>query len=615
MQLSQRSIKNEIPIILICLAGLVMRLWGLTYQSLWLDELHTMNEADPANSWATLFGFLKTSEHHPPLFFILERFSFNIFGHTAFAARFVSALAGTAGIWAIYRLGKEVLNKQLGIFCAILTCINFFCISYSQEARPYALAFLLTTLSFTELIKLLKAASKKNTIWYGITTLLLLYTHYYGLFVFAAQIFLGLFYILQQPSGERKSLFKFFGLALISVCILYLPWTGFLNANIALKQFWITDVAPTFLQDYFFAYFGNASLLNPLLLLLVFLFFVKTVMIVTESGPVKLKENHALFAFIIVLFWIFIVVLIPYIYSFLRVPMLYPRYTIVILPAILLILGSGLIMLRHPALKYPVLGLFVILSLTNLLFTKKYYSAVSKTQFREMTQYLVKANNSNFPIINEHSAWQQGYYLKLFGSEAPVFNENKEAVVDSILHKSSDKYNVDGFWIVGAHGAVMPDSNYFHGLDTAFDLIEKRTFFDAWAEFYASKDPRSGGYFKFKYTDFTDGEKLNDQKQVAIWNGSIHSRTINIKRGDYTLTIKAWGTPAASVFPHLNLYINDKKIGDYFVTAGPEEKQIQFQLVESMSGALRIEMDNDMMLPEKREDRNAFVESVLIKIR
>jgi len=258
--------------------------------------------------------------------------------------------------------------------------------------------------------------------------------------------------------------------------------------------------------------------------------------------------------------------------------------------------------------------LFMLLSLNQLLFVKKYYSQPSKSQFREMTQYLVHENAANFPIINEQTSWQQGYYLHLFNSEAELLPGKASDVIDSILHKTSDKYNLEGFWIAGAHGSVMPDSTTFWGLDTAYTLIEQKQFFDAWAQMYASKTSRSGGYFKFLFTDFTDGEKLPGQKQIAIWNGSIHAKPVTLKRGDYKLTIKANGTAAAQVFPHLNIYINDKKIGDFFVSANLLEKEFSFGLGDETNAVIRIEMDNDLMIPEKKEDRNAFVESILVKM-
>jgi len=609
-----KILRTEAAILLICLIALIMRLWGLGFQSLWLDELQTMNETNPALGWGEMFSFFKTGEHHPPLFFIIERLFFTIFGHTASIARLAPAIAGVLGVWAIYRLGQEILSRQLGILCAVLTCVNYFCISYSQEARPYSFAFLFATLSFTWFIRLLKDPSKRNLGWYSVFSLLLLYTHYYSLFVIAAQVILALLFILQEQGSERKKLVGSFLLALLIIVIGYLPWLSYFKANVALRTFWITDVSPAFLQNFFYEYFGNANLLNPLLLFLLFSFFVK-VAINAESISVKrVKENSLLLAFTLILFWIFIVLLIPYIRSLLVVPMLYPRYTIVVLPAIILALAFSIELFKQPLVKYSLLGLFVVLSLNHLLFVKKYYTETSKTQFREMTQWVVQENASDLPIINEHTGWQQGYYLRLLGSQAEVFTDKKEIVVDSILHKSSEKYDLEGFWVVGAHGSVKPDTNYFSGLDTAYSLIEQKQFFDAWAQFYASKTSRSGGYFKFLYTDFTDGEKIASQKQVAIWNGAIHAKPVGLKRGDYKFFIRSYGTAAANIFPHLNIYVNDKKIADYSVAGTMTEREFTFQLGDETNAVVRIEMDNDLTIAEKKEDRNAFVESILIKM-
>ena len=609
-----QTIRSETAILLICLIAMVMRVWGLGYQSLWLDELTTMNETAPATSWGELLNYLKTGEHHPPLFFIVEKVSFNFFGYNPFVARIIPAIAGVAGVWAMYRLGKEILNKQLGLICAILTCVNYFCLAYSQEARPYSFAFLFATLSFTWFVKLMKDPSKRNMVWYAVLSLLLLYTHYYSLFVMAAQSVLALIFIFQEDGAQRRALARSFFIAAIIICIGYAPWLTHFIANLALHTFWIKEISPAFLQNYFFDYFGNADLLNPLMLFLLFSFFVKTAMN-TESNDIrKLKENPLLFTFTLILFWIFVVLLIPYIRSLLVVPMLYPRYTIVILPAIILVLGYGIELFKQPVVKYSLLGLFVLLSLNQVFLVKNYYSKAIKTQFREMTQYIMQENAANFPIINEQTSWQQGYYLRQFNSVADVLPGKASDLVDSILHKTSDKYNLEGFWIAGAHGSVMPDTTTFWGLDTAYTLIQQKQFFDSWAQMYASKYGRSGGYFIFLYTDFTDGEQLPGQKQIALWSGSIHTKQVTLKRGDYKLFIKANGTAAAQVFPHLNIFINDKKIADFFVTAKIKEKEFTFGLSDETATVIRIEIDNDMMIPEKKEDRNVFVESIFVKM-
>src|SRR6185437_16974622 len=115
-----------LPLLLILLVAFILRFYKLSYESFWLDELHTMNEADPSIPFSQLFGYLRSADQHPPLFFFLERFIFSIFGRSEFTGRFLPALAGVGAVWAMYLLGKELLHRNLGLIAAAITCVNFF---------------------------------------------------------------------------------------------------------------------------------------------------------------------------------------------------------------------------------------------------------------------------------------------------------------------------------------------------------------------------------------------------------------------------------------------------------------------------------------------------------
>ena len=99
-----------------------------------------------------------------------------------------------------------------------------------------------------------------------------------------------------------------------------------------------------------------------------------------------------------------------------------------------------------------VFSLFIIFSLINIVIARKYYSDVSKTQFREMIKFVVENNKNNYPIIDELVPWQHQYYFKAFKFKPTILDGKKISIVDSILAAKSHKYTVDGFWIVGAHG-------------------------------------------------------------------------------------------------------------------------------------------------------------------
>lgn len=61
---------------LIVLLAFALRYKGMTYQSLWVDELGAMNEANPANSWKELFNSLRCCDIQPPLFLSLSASAF-----------------------------------------------------------------------------------------------------------------------------------------------------------------------------------------------------------------------------------------------------------------------------------------------------------------------------------------------------------------------------------------------------------------------------------------------------------------------------------------------------------------------------------------------------------
>ena len=192
--------------------------------------------------------------------------------------------------------------------------------------------------------------------------------------------------------------------------------------------------------------------LKPILLLLlaVYVFNVFYAEKKLNSNPVK--SNPLWFSFIVLSIWIIITYLIPYLRSLLVVPMLHPRYTIVVLPAFLIAIAYGIELINFKPLKMFILCTFVVLSLTSLLISRRYYSQVSKTQFREMTQFVVENNNENYPIIDELVSWQHQYYFKALKFKPTILEGSKLNVIDSILAGRNQKYIVKGFWIVGAHG-------------------------------------------------------------------------------------------------------------------------------------------------------------------
>ena len=481
------SKKSYLLLSFILLFSLAMRLWKIDFQSLWLDELHTMNESDPDIEWKDMMSYLKCCDQHPPLYFFLARISFEIFGHTALSARIICAITGTVSVWAMYLLGKEILNRNLGLIVASLTSVNYFNLSYSQEARGYILAFLFSILSFLFLVRLLKKMNIKNSLFYGLFSLLLLYSHYYSLFAVASQIVIIVLFFFFSERSERKKYVKYFLISGLVMILGYIPWLPHLWAISQIHSFWVQPISPRFLLDFYFEYFGRASVLKQLLIILFCGYLVKVFYSKKSLTTNMTTSNPLWFSFIILSIWILVTILIPFFRSLLVVPMILPRYTIVVLPAFLIALAYAIELIDYKFIKFIILFAFIIFSLNNIIVVKKYYSIISKTQFREMTQFVVENNKENYPIINELVSWHQQYYFKNLKFKPIMLEGKKVSIVDSILNSSDPKYRVKGFWIIGAHGEQPLTQEQKNGLDTAYVMTLEHTFYDAWAELYTRK--------------------------------------------------------------------------------------------------------------------------------
>ena len=70
-----------------------------------------------------------------------------LFGTGEVGIRSLSALAGTATIVVVYLAGRELLSRRAGLIAAAIVAVSPAMIWFSQDARAYALVFLLVSLS------------------------------------------------------------------------------------------------------------------------------------------------------------------------------------------------------------------------------------------------------------------------------------------------------------------------------------------------------------------------------------------------------------------------------------------------------------------------------------
>ncbi len=121
---------------------------GLTYHSLWFDEVvSTVLAAKPAGEiWRAGLSFVQ--DKHPPLYYLLLHGWTRLFGGGDVSVRLLGVLIGALAVLPTYGIGRRLGGDRAGAIAALLLALNPFLIWYSQEARMFmpATTFLLVGL-------------------------------------------------------------------------------------------------------------------------------------------------------------------------------------------------------------------------------------------------------------------------------------------------------------------------------------------------------------------------------------------------------------------------------------------------------------------------------------
>jgi Dolichyl-phosphate-mannose-protein mannosyltransferase len=196
------------------IAGLV-RLPTVGTRGIYADEaLSGLIARDPLGS---LFTAVAAAESHPPLYHLILHF-WRFTG--PLGIRLLSVIAGGLSAAGIFVLAREFWPKRVAVLATLLTVLSPFQVWYSQVARMYSLVTLFGLVSSWLMLRLIVAGDerKRVRIAYWCSTLGMVYTHYFGLLLLAAQ----LVFVLTRPQPRRRQL-RDVGFMLSPVVAL-VPW-------------------------------------------------------------------------------------------------------------------------------------------------------------------------------------------------------------------------------------------------------------------------------------------------------------------------------------------------------------------------------------------------------
>ncbi len=127
---------------------------------------------------------------HPPGFFAMLHGWMVIAGRSEFALRYLSLVFSVLTVALLVRFGRRMDGWRVGLTAGWLAALSPFYVAYAQEVRMYAVVtfFALASIYFQwEIIFGRRASVRRNTVFYAIATVAALYTHYFTLFLLAAE--------------------------------------------------------------------------------------------------------------------------------------------------------------------------------------------------------------------------------------------------------------------------------------------------------------------------------------------------------------------------------------------------------------------------------------------
>ncbi|MCC6794168.1 MAG: glycosyltransferase family 39 protein [Candidatus Hydrogenedentes bacterium] len=476
----------------ISVIGAAMRLYGLSNQSLWFDEVcswHTAMQPTFAGIWS---GDIQWNMY-PPLYGLVLRAAIELFGSAEWALRLPSAITGIAAIPLMYLLGARIFSDAEGLIAAGFSAFSMFTLYFAQEARPYAIllcCLLTAVLSWTYLYE--AWAQNRNAPRFELVTcfaasVCMAYLHYFGL-LFVLLHGLATFALLATTRRGLNRAIAFYA----GTAIAFTPWLPSMAWHLRHQSEGPqnppveSNVAVSF-WEYLNSLFnhGQTATLLALIVTASALFFIVVAAIRVRAQFRHNSEDLVNYSARIVLFgsllaWLLLPFLIAYVKSSVSASVFTHRNLIVSLPAVYLLVARGMTSLPIPARVIHVGAAVVLIAMSARTITSGYYTAPHKDQFREAVA-VVTNQEAQYPnaalVVYAQLPFAFDYYLERFGSTLrPALVGGKEKDIETMRAFVRDRKPAY-IWYLCTE--PFPQNGFVDYLNTDFRVVGVQQFLRA----------------------------------------------------------------------------------------------------------------------------------------
>lgn len=582
----------------------VLRFTALDFQDIWIDEIYSMQNTSDEKSLRTIYKILLETDPHPPLYYMSLAVFRAIFGASIWVARFYSAIIGLAGLIAMYALAREMYNRSTACIALAFLAVNYSHVYYSQEIRMYSLLFLTATCSFWALVRYMKLPSRRRLIIYIIFSWLMINTHFFGLFTFVSQYAILTWWAFSAPdwkarlNGIRKVV-----IAGAITMVLYIPTLFIFINTTSIENKWIQkpglDLTSFMLND-LFGYFEFTLWVVTLGAVLYFIRLTKTT---NKDVKPALYTHHTSAS--VLLIWIAVSFLIPYIYTFVQVPIFVNRYMITLLAPILLIVAYGLDQLRSNVVKVVILGVVLLTSIIQLVYIKAYYTTKTKSEFTRVSEEIKKRNANNDPIV---SYW--GWLMPHFFKDSVILRYDINSFIDSM--RTNQQYPISFWYVDGNSRPLELTAENQAYINLLYDVTDNFQYHDCYGVHYQLKEMTNQNQI-VQFAQFPEFSRSNAGVIALYTNTGIYSEIIKVEAGDYTLRLKAQSLPNPPINgenAHLKIDVGNQFAADLYVSENLEGTEYSYPIKFNQAENVRIKLtfDNDLLLNDL--DRNLIIQQI-----
>jgi len=536
----KKFIKKNIYLITILLISVVLRFLFLDKaDGLGYDELiGSFKEAHQPNIAAVIAYTLKM-DIHLPLYQILLHCWAKLFSFADYSLRSFSAVCGVLTVLVSYFVGKELKSEQTGLVCALIFSINSFLIYYSQEVRMYCLMALLSSIFLLFLVKIKNDYKNKwNHIGFVIFAFAVISTHTLSAFFVFPQIALLIIYMLVTDKENKTDILKRFlisGGALIALCLPFLifilihshKYTNFYggfyfdaSSLLVIMQNWFT---PVLAQSNLPHYVGLIlSTFNISTLIFIFIPIVLAIYSIVYS--VK-KDKFSLVFLGGILFFLASELIAVKFTNF----KLIARYTMVIVPSLLILVGYGFsLMMEKKYLKNALLFIFLAVNIFYLAFSGNSAFRLQRGGLKPLAQIL-NANqikDGDFVVVWNNREVLEKYVdkkLNIFGilgniayTSEVILNNQAELNKMSIEQRKTALRNYFASADIPANNIYLIDSINDHMLKGQKFIITTNDYFDSFSrKSFTELVNNDKNYKEISYNNLLTIKALIDIKKLS----------------------------------------------------------------------------------------------------